>query len=96
MINFATVIFEVPMSKEKEVNNINRIKAVLADKMKTNKWLAEQLGVAPTTVSKWCTNASQPPLETLVKIAMLLECEISDFVRMEQHGEGFRLQRKRK
>lgn len=44
------------MAKEKEINNINRIKAVLADKMITNKWIAEQLGVAPTTVSKWCTN----------------------------------------
>lgn len=73
----------VTMAKEREANNINRIKAVLADKMRTNKWLAEQLGVAPTTVSKWCTNGSQPPLETLVKIAKLLECEISDLVRME-------------
>ena len=71
------------MAKEREANNINRIKAVLADKMRTNKWLAEQLGVAPTTVSKWCTNGSQPPLDTLVKIAKLLECEISDLVRME-------------
>ena len=71
------------MAKEREANNINRIKAVLADKMRTNKWLAEKLGVAPTTVSKWCTNGSQPPLETLVKIAKLLECEISDLVRME-------------
>ena len=71
------------MAKEREANNINRIKAVLADKMRTNKWLAEQLGVAPTTVSKWCTNGSQPPLETLVKIARLLECEISELVRME-------------
>jgi Predicted transcriptional regulator len=71
------------MSKEKGSTNINRIKAVLADRMKTNKWLAEQLGVAPTTVSKWCTNGSQPPLETLVKIAKLLQCEISDLVRMD-------------
>lgn len=71
------------MAKEREANKINRIKAVLADKMRTNKWLAEQLGVAPTTVSKWCTNGSQPPLETLVKIAKLLECEISELVRME-------------
>ena len=71
------------MSKEKGATNINRIKAVLADRMKTNKWLAEQLGVAPTTVSKWCTNGSQPPLETLVKIAKLLQCEISDLVRMD-------------
>lgn len=71
------------MVKEKEDKNINRIKAVLADKMKTNKWLADKLGVAPTTVSKWCTNDSQPPLDTLVKIAKALECEIGDLVRME-------------
>lgn len=42
----------------------NRIKVVLVDKKRTNKWLAEQLGCAPTTVSKWCTNVSQPPMET--------------------------------
>lgn len=71
------------MAKEKEGKNINRIKAVLADKMKTNKWLAGELGVAPTTVSKWCTNDSQPPLDTLIKIAKLLECEIGDLVRMD-------------
>jgi DNA-binding Xre family transcriptional regulator len=71
------------MVKEKEDKNINRIKAVLADRMKTNKWLADELGVAPTTVSKWCTNDSQPTLETLIKIAKALECEIGDLVRME-------------
>lgn len=51
---------------------LNRIKAALADKDKTNKWLAEQLGKDPATVSKWCTNASQPSLETLLIIAKLL------------------------
>ena len=71
------------MVKEKEDKNINRIKAVLADRMKTNKWLADELGVAPTTVSKWCTNDSQPTLETLIKIAKALECEIGDLVRMK-------------
>lgn len=71
------------MVKEKEDKNINQIKAVLADRMKTNKWLADELGVAPTTVSKWCTNDSQPTLETLIKIAKALECEIGDLVRME-------------
>ena len=59
---------------------INRIKAVLAEKKRTNKWLAEQLGCAPTTVSKWCTNACQPPMETYIKIAKLLEVELSELV----------------
>ena len=71
------------MLKEKDINYMNRIKVVLADKHKTNKWLAEQLGVAPTTVSKWCTNSCQPPMETYIKIAKLLDAEIGDLVRME-------------
>ena len=47
--------------------DINRLKVVLAEQKRTNKWLAEQLGKDPASVSKWCTNASQPSLETLVK-----------------------------
>ena len=62
---------------------LNRIKATLADKDKTNKWLAEQLGKDPATVSKWCTNASQPSLETLLMIAKLLDVEVNDLVRLE-------------
>ena len=62
--------------------NINRIKDVLAEKRKTNKWLAEQLGCTPTTVSKWCTNVCQPPMETYIKIAKLLEVELSELVYM--------------
>lgn len=63
--------------------NINRIKAVLADRGRTNKWLAEQLGCAPTTVSKWCTNAAQPTLETMMQIAQLLEVDMNDLVRLD-------------
>jgi len=62
----------------------NRIKVVLADKKRTNKWLSEQLECAPTTVSKWCTNASQPPMETFVKIAELLEVDINELLRIEK------------
>ena len=62
---------------------LNRIKAALADKDKTNKWLAEQLGKDPATVSKWCTNASQSSLETLLIIAKLLSVEVNDLVRLE-------------
>ena len=61
--------------------DINRIKVVLAETKKTNKWLAEQLGCAPTTVSKWCTNQSQPTLEILIKIADLLEVDYTELVR---------------
>lgn len=58
--------------------DINRLKVVLAEKKRTNKWLAEQLGKDPTTVSKWCTNTIQPNVETLVEIAKCLNVEIQD------------------
>ncbi|MGM9655991.1 MAG: helix-turn-helix transcriptional regulator [Alloprevotella sp.] len=62
---------------------INRIKTMLVDKGRTNKWLAEQLGKDPATVSKWCTNAAQPTLETMMQIAQLLEVEMNDLVRFD-------------
>ena len=63
--------------------NINRINVVLAEKRKSNKWLAEQLDCAPTTVSKWFTNACQPPMETYIKNSKLLDVELTDLVRLE-------------
>lgn len=60
--------------------DINRIKVVLVEKKRTNKWLAEQLGKDPATVSKWCTNSSQPDLETLTKVAQLLDVDIKDLL----------------
>lgn len=62
--------------------DINRLKVVLAEKKRTNKWLCEQLNVNPSTVSKWCTNSSQPDLETLVKISHLLDVELDDLVNL--------------
>lgn len=62
---------------------INRIKVVLVEKKKTNKWLAEQLGCAPTTVSKWCTNVSQPPMETYLRIAKLLGVELEKLLNQQ-------------
>lgn len=62
------------------MENINRLKAVLADAGKTNKWLAEQLGKDPVTISKWCTNTTQPDLYTLTKIASLLQVDIRELL----------------
>ena len=62
--------------------DLNRLKVVLAEKKRTNKWLAEQLGVDPATVSKWCTNSAQPNLENLIEIAKCLEIDINELVRM--------------
>jgi transcriptional regulator with XRE-family HTH domain len=66
---------------------LNRIKTALVDNGKTNKWLAEQLGKDPATVSKWCTNAAQPSLETLMQIAMLLDVQVDDLLRFEELPE---------
>ena len=64
------------------MEDINRLKVVLVERKRTSKWLAEQLGVNPTTVSKWCTNSSQPDLGNLLRIADLLEVDIKElFVR---------------
>ena len=60
--------------------DINRLKVVLAEQKRTTKWLAEQLGKDPASVSKWCTNASQPSLETLVEIARSLNVDVKDLL----------------
>ena len=60
---------------------LNRIKVMLAERMMSNKELAEMLGKDPATVSKWVTNTSQPSLENLIEIARCLKCEINDLVR---------------
>ena len=60
--------------------NINRIKVVLAEKKRTNKFLAESLSVDPSQVSRWVTNRQQPNLETLLKIANALEVDIRELL----------------
>ena len=67
-----------------EAKDLNRLKVILAEKKKTNKWLAEQLGCAPTTVSKWCTNSSQPSLESIEKIANLLDIDYTELIRIDR------------
>lgn len=52
----------------------------MAEKQKTNKWLAAELGINPSTVSKWCTNSSQPDIALLVRIAKLLEVELDELL----------------
>lgn len=65
-----------------ETEQLNRLKVVLAEKMRSNKWLAEQLGKDQGTISKWCTNTCQPDLKTLIKISELLEVELNELVRI--------------
>ena len=74
------IIFAFKTNKTYQMKDLNRIKVVLAEKKRTNKWLAEQLGKNTTTVSKWCTNTSQPDLYTLEHIAQLLEVDVKDLL----------------
>lgn len=62
---------------------INRLKIVLAEKEKTNNWLAEQLGRDKATISKWCTNTCQPDIETFIRISKLLNVEVSELLRLD-------------
>uniref|UniRef100_UPI0040250154 helix-turn-helix transcriptional regulator n=1 Tax=Alloprevotella sp. TaxID=1872471 RepID=UPI0040250154 len=62
---------------------LNRIKSVLADKDKTSKWLAEELGKDKTTISKWCTNTNQPDVESLIRISKLLNVGVEELLVTE-------------
>ena len=65
------------------MEDLNQLKLVLVKKKKTNKWLAEQLNVNQTTVSKWCTNTSQPDLATLKRISELLNVNVSEIINLD-------------
>lgn len=59
---------------------INRLKIVLVEQNRTNKWLAEQLGKNITTVSRWCTNETQPAIETMIVIAGILKVDVRELL----------------
>lgn len=76
------------MEIKTERQKLNRIKAVLAETGHTGKWLAEQLGKDPVTVSKWCTNTSQPDLSTLNRIAELLDIDVKELINSKKIKNG--------
>lgn len=65
------------------MEELNQLKLVLVKNKKTNKWLAKQLGVNQTTVSKWCTNTTQPDLTTLKRISELLNVNVSEIINFD-------------
>ena len=79
-MQFSKFVLNANLLNMENFQNLNRLKAVLADTGQTNKWLAEQLGKDPVTVSKWCTNTSQPNLQTLAKISDLLKVNIRELL----------------
>ena len=65
--------------------DLNRIKVVLVEHKRTNKWLAEQLGRDQATISKWCTNSAQPSLEALIQIAQCLKVDVKELIRFPEN-----------
>ena len=72
------------MANNEKMEALNRLKVVLVEKGKTSRWLAEQLGKDEATVSKWCTNTSQPSLETLFQIAECLGVSVQELISKEK------------
>ena len=70
-----------------EITRINRLKIVLAEQNKTGKWLAEQLEKNEATVSRWCSNSSQPCLEMLLKIADVLKIDVRELINPSNNEE---------
>lgn len=70
---------------KKQRHNYNRIKAYLALKHTTNKQLAEHLGVSQQTVSKWCTNYSQPSIPELYNVAIFLNVDVVELLEPMQN-----------
>lgn len=66
------------------MEDLNRLKVVLVEKKKTSRWLAAELGKNPSTVSKWCTNVSQPDLQILKQIAELLDVSMAELLILKQ------------
>ena len=66
---------------------LNRLKAVLAEQAKTNKWLAEQLGKNETTISRWCTNEIQPSMDNFVAIARLLGVDVRELINSTKNTQ---------
>lgn len=85
----------VPNKTKRQMENrdLNRLKVVLAERKITNKWLAEQLGKDQGTISKWCTNTSQPDLANLLKIAELLNVDLNELVRFENNKQQLNVER---
>lgn len=67
--------------------DLNRLKVVLAEKKRSNKWLAEQLGKDPGTVSKWCTNTCQPSLEMFLRIASILSINYTELIQQSAESK---------
>ena len=74
------------------MKQLNRIKVVLVEQNRTAKWLSEQSGKKTCSVSRWCTNTSQPDLETLFRIAEVLNVDVRELIHVEKKNNSINLQ----
>ena len=79
-MNISQYICKISNDTGTNMKDVNRLKLVLVEQKRTGKWLADQLGKDPSTVSKWCSNVTQPTLDTLVNIAKVLDVSIKDLI----------------
>lgn len=80
LLSYLRILLSLCLTLIFNMETLNRLKAVLAEKQKTSRWLAEELEKSPVTVSKWCTNSTQPDLPTLSRIAKLLDIDLKDLI----------------
>ena len=73
---------------------MNRIKVTLVEKQKTNRWLAEQMGKSENTISRWCSNKSQPSIIQLQEIANLLDVDVRVLLKSQKENGGTRVSRR--
>ncbi len=71
--------------------SLNRLRVVLAEKDRSNRWLAEQLGKTDATVSKWCANKMQPSLQTLTNIAKVMDVDVSELLNKTKDNSTDRI-----
>ncbi len=79
-LNISQYICKMSNITSAYMKDVNRLKLVLVEQKRTGKWLAEQLGKDPSTVSKWCSNVTQPTLDILVNIAKVLNIDVKDLI----------------
>lgn len=79
-LNIFQYIYKMSNITSAYMKDVNRLKLVLVEQKRTGKWLAEQLGKDPSTVSKWCSNVTQPTLDILVNIAKVLNIDVKDLI----------------
>ncbi len=66
---------------------MNRIKIILTEQGRSQRWLSEKINRSYPAVTLYCNNKVQPSLSILFRIAEVLEVDIRILLN-HQYGEG--------